>query len=109
MLSFLTKMMIRPTMVKIENDEDYIPEGEEVVISCLKSNSHPKQGVMIYKIAYKDKSLVYATDTEGYVGANKKLVLFARDTDLLIHDAQYTSEEYLNAYFSKSGLWPFYV
>ena len=90
-------------MVKIENDEDYIPEGEEVVISCLKSNSHPKQGVMIYKIAYKDKSLVYATDTEGYVGANKKLVLFARDTDLLIHDAQYTSEEYLNAYFSKQG------
>lgn len=92
-----------PDMVKIENDEDYIPEGEEVVISCLKSNSHPKQGVMIYKIAYKDKSLVYATDTEGYVGANKKLVLFARDTDLLIHDAQYTSEEYLNAYFSKQG------
>ena len=92
-----------PDMVKIENDEDYIPEGEEVVISCLKSNSHPKQGVMIYKIAYKDKSLVYATDTEGYVGANKNLVLFARDTDLLIHDAQYTSEEYLNAYFSKQG------
>ena len=92
-----------PEMIKIQCDDDYLPEDEEVVVSCLKSNSHPKDGVMIYKIAYKDKSLVYATDTEGFVGANKKLVLFARDTDLLIHDAQYTSEEYLNPYFSKQG------
>ena len=92
-----------PEMIKIQSDDDYLPEDEEVVVSCLKSNSHPKDGVMIYKIAYKDKSLVYATDTEGFVGANKKLVLFARDTDLLIHDAQYTSEEYLNPYFSKQG------
>lgn len=92
-----------PEMIKIQSDDDYIPQGEEVIVSCLKSNSHPKDGVMIYKIAYKDKSLVYATDTEGFVGANKKLVLFARDTDLLIHDAQYTSEEYLNSFFSKQG------
>ena len=31
------------------------------------------------------------------------MVLFARDTDLLIHDSQYTTEEYLNPYFSKQG------
>lgn len=94
---------IMPEMIKIEKDEDYLPQGDEVVVSCLKSNSHPKDGVMIYKIAYKDKSLVYATDTEGFVGANKKLVMFSRNTDLLIHDAQYTTEEYLNSYFSKQG------
>ena len=29
--------------------------------------------------------------------------MFARGTDLLIHDSQYTSEEYLNSYFSKQG------
>lgn len=92
-----------PEMIKIESDEDYIPDGNEVLISCLKSNSHPKDGVMIYKISYKDKSLVYATDTEGYIGANKKLVLFSRDTNLLIHDSQYTTEEYLNSCFSKQG------
>ena len=92
-----------PEMIKVESDDDVEPEGEDVIITCLKSNSHPKDGVMIYKIAYKDKSIVYATDTEGFVGANKKLVLFARDTDLLIHDAQYTTEEYLNSYFSKQG------
>ncbi len=92
-----------PELIKIQSDDDYEPEGEEVVVSCLRSNSHPKDGVMIYRIAYKNKSLVYATDTEGFVGANKKLVLFARNTDLLIHDAQYTTEEYLNSYFSKQG------
>lgn len=94
---------IAPELKKIKSDKDFEPQGEDVVISCLKSNSHPKVGVMIYKISYKDKSLVYATDTEGFVGANKKLVLFARNTDLLIHDAQYTTEEYLNSYFSKQG------
>ena len=92
-----------PDMIKIEKEEDTIPQDEEVVISCLKSSSHPKEGVMIYKIAYKDKSLVYATDTEGYIGADQKLALFARDTNLLIHDAQYTTEEYLNTCQPKQG------
>jgi ribonuclease BN (tRNA processing enzyme) len=37
---------------------------------------------------------VYATDTEGYVGTDKRLVAFARDADVLIHDAQYSDEHY---------------
>jgi ribonuclease BN (tRNA processing enzyme) len=37
---------------------------------------------------------VYATDTEGYVGMDRKLVAFARDADVLIHDAQYSDEHY---------------
>ena len=92
-----------PDMIKIEKEQDAIAQDEEVVVSCLKSSSHPKEGVMIYKIAYKDKSLVYATDTEGYIGADQKLTLFARNTDLLIHDAQYTTEEYLNTSAPKQG------
>ena len=92
-----------PEIMKIESDYDYVPEGDEVVISCLKSNAHPKTGVLIYKIAYKDRSLVYATDKESYVGGDKKLALFARNADLLIHDSQYTTEEYLNVIVSKQG------
>ena len=38
--------------------------------------------------------MVYATDTEGYVGMDRKLVAFARDADVLIHDAQYSEEHY---------------
>jgi ribonuclease BN (tRNA processing enzyme) len=37
---------------------------------------------------------VYATDTEGYSGTDRKLVNFARGTDVLIHDAQYSEEHY---------------
>lgn len=76
---------------------------DEVVVSCLKSNSHPKDGVMLYKIAYRDKSVVYATDKESFVGGDKRLAMFARETDLLIHDAQYTTDEYINSCVSKQG------
>jgi ribonuclease BN (tRNA processing enzyme) len=37
---------------------------------------------------------VYATDTEGYIGTDKRLVKFAKDADVLIHDAQYLDEHY---------------
>ena len=87
----------------VDTDDDYLPQEGEVVISCLKLNCHPKRGVMVYKIAYQDKSIVYATDKEGYVGGDRKLSMFARNTDLLIHDAQYTTDEYLSACISKQG------
>ena len=64
---------------------------------------HPQEGVMIYKISYKGKTLVYATDKECYMGGDKKFVKFARNCDLLIHDAQYTTEDYLNPSSPKQG------
>ena len=78
-------------------------EENDVVIQNYKSFAHPKDGVVIYKISYKGKSLVYATDKESYLGGDKKLVEFARDCNLLIHDAQYTSEDYMNQISSKQG------
>lgn len=74
-----------------------------VKISVMKSSSHPQHGVMIYKIEFKGKSLVYATDKENYIGSDKRLALFARDCDLLIHDSQYTTQDYMSPVFSKQG------
>lgn len=88
---------------RAEKAEDLQPKGEDVIISSYKSYAHPQDGVMIYKIAYKDKSLVYASDKESYIGGDKKLALFARDCDLLIHDAQYTTDDYMNSYAPKQG------
>jgi len=88
---------------RIETNEEIVPKRDEVVISCYKSYAHPQEGVMIYKIAYKDKSMVYATDKESYIGGDKKLSLFARNCDLLIHDSQYTTEDYLSPYSPKQG------
>lgn len=92
-----------PIVKRIEEDSDLTPQGEEVIISCYKSYAHPQNGVIIYKIAYKDKSLVYATDKESYIGGDKKLAKFARNCNLLIHDAQYTTEDYLDTFAPKQG------
>jgi ribonuclease BN (tRNA processing enzyme) len=66
---------------------------EAVVIRIHKSYAHPG-GVFVYRISWHGKSIVYATDTEGYVGTDKRLVKFAKDADVLIHDAQYLDEHY---------------
>ena len=84
-----------------DNELEILPD--DVVITSYKSYAHPQEGVVIYKISYKGKSLVYATDKETYFGGDKKLASFARDCDLLIHDTQYTTEDYLNPHAPKQG------
>lgn len=68
-------------------------DNEAVVIRIHKSYAHPG-GVYAYRITWRGKSIVYATDTEGYVGTDRRLAQFAKDTDVLIHDAQYSEEHY---------------
>jgi phosphoribosyl 1,2-cyclic phosphodiesterase len=80
------------------------PAPEAVVIRLMKSYSHPG-GVYFYRIQWRGRSLVYATDTEGYVGTDRRLAAFARGADLLIHDAQYSEQHYrgLNGWASTQG------
>jgi ribonuclease BN (tRNA processing enzyme) len=92
-----------PIIKRIETPEDAKIEGEDVLITCYRSYAHPQEGVLIYRIAYKDKVLVYATDKESYEGGDKKLAKFARNCNLLIHDAQYTTEDYMDMYLPKQG------
>lgn len=99
----LDKNNKQPIVKRITEISDLKPKNDEVIISFMKSNSHPNYGVMCFKITYKDKTLVYATDTECYSGGSKKLELFAKDADLLIHDSQYTTEDYLSNAAPKQG------
>lgn len=92
-----------PIVKRIENENDEKVSGDDVLITCYRSYAHPQEGVIIYKIAYKDKTLVYATDKESYKGGDKRLARFARNCSLLIHDSQYTTEDYLNLYLPKQG------
>jgi phosphoribosyl 1,2-cyclic phosphodiesterase len=74
--------------------ESTIGLGDDtVVIRIHKSYAHPG-GVYIYRITWRGKSIVYATDTEGYVGTDRRLAQFAKDTNVLIHDAQYLETHY---------------
>lgn len=91
-----------PIIKRVSEDEvEILPE--DVIITSYKSYAHPQEGVVIYKIEYNGKSLVYATDKETYFGGDKKLANFARGCDLLIHDTQYTTEDYLNPHAPKQG------
>ena len=66
----------------------------ELEVHCMRGYNHPKSGVLLYKIVYRGRSIVYATDTEGYVHGDQRLIRFAQGADVLIHDAMYTSARY---------------
>jgi phosphoribosyl 1,2-cyclic phosphodiesterase len=70
--------------------------GSDSARACIRihrSYAHPG-GCFAYRIDWRGRSLVYATDTEGYAGGDRRLAAFARGADLLIHDAQYSEEHY---------------
>lgn len=69
---------------------------ERVYVHIHKSYAHPRNGTYIYRVEWHGKSMVFASDTEGYIDTDQRLVKFARNTDLIIHDAQYTSDDYAN-------------
>lgn len=70
-------------------------KGWQGRVSCLRNYTHPKGGAYIYKVEHHSGTrVVFATDVEGFIGNDQRLVKFAKDADILIHDAQYTLEEY---------------
>ena len=46
-----------------------------------------------YRIELNDRVVVFCTDLEHGPSVNEKVVSFAAEADLLVHEAQYTSEE----------------
>lgn len=56
---------------------------------------HHPQGAVGYRLDAADRSVVIATDHEaGDAEVDERLVEVAEGTDVLVHDAQYTTEEY---------------
>lgn len=88
--------------VFMPNELKYNPK-KDVLIRVMRSYAHPKDGVFVFRIEVNGKSVVYATDTEGYAGNDSRLISFAKGANLLIHDAQYDPEEYTDEAFPKQG------
>ena len=65
------------------------PQGVDII--PLKLN-HPGNSFG-YRISESGKSVVYCTDVEHPNGLEPSVIKLAKNTDLLIHDAQYTPEE----------------
>jgi ribonuclease BN (tRNA processing enzyme) len=67
----------------------------ELVIKNMKYYFHPKDGSFNYRVEHAGHSLVFATDVEQYSGIDQRMIKFAEGCDVLIHDSQYSLEQYL--------------
>jgi phosphoribosyl 1,2-cyclic phosphodiesterase len=90
-----------PQVCNVYREAEECPPWE-VRARVMRSYAHP-QGVLVYRIEMGDKKLVFATDVEGYTGGDRQLIKFSRGADLLIHDAEFTSEEYLDGNPTRQG------
>jgi phosphoribosyl 1,2-cyclic phosphodiesterase len=60
---------------------------------------HHPQGVTAYRVTHGSRTVVLATDCErGDPAADERLRILADGADVLIHDAQYTPDEYPTHY-----------
>ncbi len=73
------------------------------VVSALELN-HPG-GNLGYRVDYRGKSIVYATDVEHGSQLDERLFEFSRGADLLIYDAMYTEDEYLGRFGAPKTGW----
>jgi len=90
-------------MEKMGAQFEFFSYGDKEVIQGAKVSSFPqfhKQSGGSYGFRLDDEgaSLVICTDLEHVNGIDPGIVEFAKDADLLIHDGQYTDEEYKNKY-----------
>lgn len=59
--------------------------------------SHPQQGAIYYKVTGSNgKTVACIWDNESKIGGDQAVVSFSKGADVMIHDTQYTDEEYTN-------------
>ncbi|GAC1643870.1 MAG: MBL fold metallo-hydrolase [Ktedonobacteraceae bacterium] len=66
----------------------------ELRVRAKFTQSHPLNGSIVYRIEYAKRCVVYATDVEWGDGYEQAFLDFVAGADVLIHDAQYTSNDY---------------
>lgn len=70
---------------------------DALTVDVLYSIRHPRDGTLMYRISGGGRSLVFATDVEvgvGGVAAEQRFLRFARSATVLVHDAQYSEDDY---------------
>ena len=68
----------------------------EIKVMQSYAPSHPQQGAVYYRITDIEtgKSIAFVWDLESHYGGDRRVISFAKDCDLMIHDTQYTEDEY---------------
>ena len=72
-------------------------QSDDVCVSVHLSSHHPLNGSAVYRIEYGRRALVFATDVEWRDRCDPAFLAFVEGADVLIHDAQYTQDEYSDA------------
>lgn len=74
------------------------PENAIFKVQVMKANApaHPQQGALYYRITDVETgySIACIWDCESSFGGDSRVIEFAKSSHILIHDSQYTSEEY---------------
>jgi ribonuclease BN (tRNA processing enzyme) len=74
------------------------PEGAAYKIQAMQAfaPAHPQQGAIYYRISDPDTgaSIACIWDIESRHGGDQRVIAFAKDALIMIHDTQYTDEEY---------------
>ena len=83
----LTEYASRPELLPLP---DSFSTGE-LSIDAIPGN-HPG-GCMVFRLRYRGKTIIYATDYEYEAQSFVRLVDFSKNADLLLFDAQYTEDE----------------
>jgi ribonuclease BN (tRNA processing enzyme) len=70
----------------------------EVRVMQAYAPSHPQQGALYYLVIDPDdgSSVACVWDIESHIGGDVRVINFIRGAHVLIHDTQYTDEEYAN-------------
>jgi len=69
------------------------PPADVPVVTARHVRAHPKPGVTLYRLNYRGRTVVYATDVDLARWPQAEFVQFARRADVVILDAQYSSPE----------------
>ncbi len=66
--------------------------------------SHPRDGVLLFKLNYGGKVVIYGTDLELYgAGRDRRVERLCKDAQVAILDAQYSDEKYFNPGYVVQG------
>jgi ribonuclease BN (tRNA processing enzyme) len=67
---------------------------DDIEVAHVFHNSHPRLGVLIYRVSHAGRRVAYATDVESPDGFSAEIRDFVAGADLLVHDSQYFESEY---------------
>jgi phosphoribosyl 1,2-cyclic phosphodiesterase len=88
----LNNPKVPPQLLSVHDDRAQA-SPESATIDVHYGYPHPGR-ILNFRVNYQGRSLVIATDTEGFFGGDRRLINFARGADVLLHDAEYDEHEY---------------